>query len=173
MFVTRPFQPTRRGLLVALGALCALPLSFARPAAAQGGEVLLEVVDAAGTVTEFDLAALDALEQSEITTSTNWTEGVLVFSGPPLAAVLAAAGMEMGPVDAVAANDYEVRLTFPPGDAAVPIVATRIGGEPIERREKGPLWVIFPYDSDPAYRTVDVFGQSIWHLQRLSAGTGP
>jgi hypothetical protein len=36
-------------------------------------------------------------------------------------------------------------------------------------REKGPLWVIYPYDSDPAYRTEETYSRSIWQLNRLAA----
>lgn len=140
------------------------------PAQEATGLLHVELLD--GETVVFDLARLDKLPQVDVVTSTQWTEGTLTFSGPALAAVLADAGLPMAPVDAVATNGYAVKLTFPPGDELIAIVATRIDGEPIDRRDKGPLWVIYPYDSDDAYRTAEVFAQSIWHLERLIAVPG-
>jgi len=37
-------------------------------------------------------------------------------------------------------------------------------GEPIGRREKGPYWLVFPYDSEAKYQSEDVYSQSIWQL---------
>jgi hypothetical protein len=33
-------------------------------------------------------------------------------------------------------------------------------------RDKGPLWVIYPYDSDD-YRSEVIYSRSIWQLDRL------
>jgi len=35
-------------------------------------------------------------------------------------------------------------------------------------REKGPLWVIYPYDSDAKFRTEVIYSRSIWQLDRLA-----
>ena len=34
-------------------------------------------------------------------------------------------------------------------------------------REKGPLWVIYPFDSDPEYQTEVIYSRSIWQLDRI------
>ena len=34
-------------------------------------------------------------------------------------------------------------------------------------REKGPIWVIYPYDHDADYRTDTIFSRSIWQLDRI------
>jgi hypothetical protein len=132
-------------------------------------ESLLEVRTAVGDVSLFSLAALDALPQHSFTTATTWTDGVLSFSGPPLAVVLNAAGLPQETVLGTAANEYSANLTFPPCDDLVPIIATRIEGNLIPRRAKGPLWIVFPYDEDPRFRTPTVYGQSVWQLVSLSA----
>ncbi len=150
-------------------AFMALGSVWAAPLVAQETNALLRIEHLDGRTVSFDLAQLDALPQVDVATSTQWTEGTLTFSGPSLATVLAAAELPIAPVDAIATNGYAVRLSFPPGDETLPIIATRIDGEPIDRRDKGPLWVIFPYDSGDAYRTAEVFAQSIWHLERLIA----
>ncbi len=69
---------------------------------------------------------------------------------------------------ASAANDYSANLTFPPGDDLVADHRNADRGEFIPRRDKGPLWIVFPFDADPAYRTPVAFGQSVWQLVKLS-----
>jgi len=34
-------------------------------------------------------------------------------------------------------------------------------------REKGPLWIVFPYDESSEFRTDYVYSQSVWQLSRL------
>ena len=49
-----------------------------------------------------------------------------------------------------------------------PIIAYYTNGEEMSRRDKGPLWVVYPYDSDIAYQTELVYSRSIWQLDRIS-----
>jgi hypothetical protein len=35
-------------------------------------------------------------------------------------------------------------------------------------REKGPIWMIFPYDSVEAFRTEQTYARSIWQLDRIA-----
>ena len=166
----RLFQGTLLWLACAVG-MAALPALAETPAAgsAEGGEIVLKVQNSAGEVTTFDLAALDALPQQDVTTTTIWTEGRKTFTGPSLAAVLEAAGVEGPEVMATAANGYQTKVNVDQLDAQVPVVASRIDGETFSRREKGPLWVIFPYDLDERYRTPLAYEQSIWQLVELVA----
>jgi hypothetical protein len=52
-------------------------------------------------------------------------------------------------------------------EKTVPIVASKIDGAPFSLREKGPLWVVFPYDQDPRYRTEAIYALSIWQLTEV------
>jgi len=104
----------------------------------------------------------------DIVTSTIWTEGVHEFSGVPLHALLQHLDITGSTIQAIALNDYAV--TIPLSDAQVggPIVAFAIDGHPIPRRAKGPLWIIYPFDQSPEYRTETVYSRSIWQLNRLN-----
>ena len=35
-------------------------------------------------------------------------------------------------------------------------------------REKGPLWIVYPYDSNIAFQTETIYARSIWQLDRIS-----
>ena len=49
----------------------------------------------------------------------------------------------------------------------VPIIAYEMNGKPMSRREKGPLWIVYPYDSAAKYRTELAHARSVWQLDRL------
>jgi hypothetical protein len=42
-------------------------------------------------------------------------------------------------------------------------------GKTMSVRDKGPLWIIYPYDSSADYRTEVVYSRSIWQLDRIEA----
>jgi hypothetical protein len=138
------------------------------PVAALADGVLLTLTHEGGT-SEFDIAALEALGAEEFSTTTIWTEGEQTFTGVSLLTLLAEAGISDGTLKATAINDYAVEI--PVSDAVVggPIVAYSLNGEPMSVRDKGPLWIVFPFDSNPQYQTEVIYSRSIWQLDRLEA----
>lgn len=107
------------------------------------------------------------LPQVSFETSTLWTEGVLEFSGPSLKSVLEASGAGQGNIVMTAVNDYSVEMPQDIVSDELPIVANRINGEPFSVRDKGPLWVVFPYDSDTELQQELIYSYSIWQLNRI------
>jgi hypothetical protein len=155
----------KRFLVAAVAALYLLQ-GMAGSAAA---EVVLRV-DVAGdgsdirTLTDADLAVLP---QTSFTTTTIWTTEAATFSGPSLAAVLDFLGAEGAALSMVAVNDYKVEMPWALIEQDTPIIANRINGEPFSIRDKGPLWVVFPYDSDPRFQTEEIYSVSIWQLNQI------
>lgn len=140
--------------------------------AAASQTVLLDVkvtddLVADGSSVAFDRPKLDALPQHEFTTSTIWTAGQREYSGPSLHDILATAGVSGGTIHLVAENGYEVSMAWEEIEKTVPIVASKIDGAPFSLREKGPLWVVFPYDQDSRYRTEAIYALSIWQLTEV------
>ncbi len=136
------------------------------PALAQSPMALLVTASASSSEPlELSLADLDAMEQVTFRTTTIWTDGEVTFSGVPLASVLA--GLDGASVEMVALNDYKVVMPMEAVQATAPIVATRMDGAPMSVRDKGPYWVVFPYDEGPEYQTETIYSYSIWQLNRL------
>lgn len=136
------------------------------------GEVLLTVTGdivhrntASGAV--FDLEMLRALPQVTFATGTGWTEGVSHYTGVPLFALLEALGVTSGQVLATAVNDYSVTIDVARIEPDYPIVAYHRDGAPMSLRQKGPLWILYPFDDEPRYRTESTFARAIWQLDRL------
>ncbi|WP_299141214.1 molybdopterin-dependent oxidoreductase [uncultured Tateyamaria sp.] len=116
---------------------------------------------------ELSLEALDAFDQVTFTTTTIWTDGTVEFSGVPLKTLLESVNADGSAVEMVALNDYAVSMSLDALEDDAPIIATRMNGETMSVRDKGPYWVVFPYDSDPKYRTETNYALSIWQLNRL------
>lgn len=124
--------------------------------------------DRSVTFTDADLLALP---QVSFETETIWTEGGVTFSGPSLKSVLEHAEMVFSNVELYAINDYNVVLPPEKIEDGAPIIANRINGEPFSVRDKGPLWVVFPYDDVSKYNTEEYFSLSVWQLNRLNVLT--
>ena len=112
----------------------------------------------------FNVAALERLAKNEIVTTTIWTEGVQTFEGVLLLDFLSHIGVTSGYVEAYAANEYFVEIPVNDATLEAPLIAYKRNGEYMTLRDKGPLWIVFPYDSSEDYRTDEVFSQSIWQV---------
>ena len=83
--------------------------------------------------------------------------------------MLTASGIVTGTVELIAANEYRVSIAVDDLGAEVPILATRMNGGPFSLREKGPLWLVYPYDADPAFRSEAIYARSIWQIIRIES----
>lgn len=120
----------------------------------------------AGDVARFDMKMLEALPQHTFTTRTPWYDKPVKFTGPLLADVLAAVKANGSTISAVAINDY--KISIPAGDTRhKPIVARLLDDQPMPVREKGPLFVVFPFDSSAELRSSTYYERSIWQLKVL------
>ncbi len=155
-----------------LGMLLALFCAGAGTAAfAQGNKSPFDLsisMDGEQTEVVLTLDELDALPQVAITTSTIWTEGEVAFSGPSLSSVLDAAGQSGTDLKMTALNDYSISMPVAEIGEQFPIVATSMNGQPISVRDKGPYWIVYPYDSAAEYQNETVYSRSIWQLSALT-----
>jgi hypothetical protein len=115
----------------------------------------------------FDYESLSAFDATTIETSTIWTEGTHVFEGVSLHTLVKYLSVTDGIILASAINDYVVEIPVSDAVEGGPIVAYLMDGEKMSVREKGPLWVIYPYDSNSGYRSEVTYTRSIWQLDRL------
>lgn len=119
-------------------------------------------------IAQFDLPMLEALGITSFTTSTIWTEGESLFQGVLLGVLLDHLGADGTEVVATAINEYRVTIPLEDVGPEAPIIAYRRDGAPMPLRNKGPLWIVYPYDSNPDYRTEIVHSRSIWQMEHLS-----
>ena len=115
----------------------------------------------------FDQPMLSRLPQMEIVTRTPWYSTVRTFSGPLVRDVLSAAGARGEKVQAVALNDYRVEIPFDDLMRYDVVLAMLLDGKPMQVRDKGPLFIMYPFDRRPELRNAVYFSRCAWQLVGL------
>lgn len=147
--------------------------AFELPAAPPQGTVILTVDGKIGVknmadTAVFDAAFIDALPQKSFVTATPWFKEPAKFTGPLLRDVLQALKAQGSNVKATALNDYKINIPMQDIMKYDVILARQIDGKTINVREKGPLFVIYPFDSAVELRNLTYYARSIWQLKALS-----
>lgn len=160
-----------KGIIQTVTATILAVFTLATAAFAAGDAILtIEHVSSTGDVTQsrsYSLEDLQAMQVATFKTETIWTEGMQSFTGVTLSSIVSELGLSEGEIEAVAINSYAVQIPVSDAVANGPIIAFERNGDTMSIRDKGPLWVVYPYDSDPAFRTEAVYSRSIWQLEKL------
>jgi hypothetical protein len=165
-------MPNRRALL---RWSAALPLATALPALALDKPTQAVVLTLSGRVrmpnqgdgAHFDMPMLEAMPQTSFTTGTPWWTQPRKFTGPLLRDVLAAAGAQGTTLRARALNDYRVDIPFDDAQRHDMIIARLLDGKPMAVRDKGPLFIIYPFDARPELRNTVYYSRSAWQLRTI------
>ncbi len=120
-----------------------------------------------GGQAQFDMKMLEKLPQKSFTTQTPWYPQPVSFTGPLLRDVLAAAGAKGTKITAVALNDYKTEIPFDDATRHEVIVARLMNDRPMPIREKGPLFIVYPFDTKAELRTELYYNRSAWQLNAL------
>ncbi|MCC7322003.1 MAG: oxidoreductase [Rubellimicrobium sp.] len=120
-----------------------------------------------GDTLALDLAALEALPQTEFTTSTIWTDGPSVYTGVLLADLIDATGAGGSTITFTALNDYQVTMPMDEVTREGPLLAYLENGATMPVRLRGPIWVIYPFDDNADFRTEQTYARAVWQLDRI------
>lgn len=162
----------RQGLVAACVLLGGLTSGAAQALTVAKGRVVLTVKGKisrrnTAAAADFDMDMLADLPQHRFVTRTPWDKQAREFTGPLLRDVLAAVGASGKTVLAVALNDYKVEIPSEDAELFEVIVARLIDGQPMRVRDRGPLFIIYPYDRDEQLRSDRYFKRSAWQLRTL------
>lgn len=160
---------TTLGLVAAMGIAS---IAAAQEMALPTGDIILTVtgeidVTNAESALVLDFDALAALDAETLETTTIWTEGLQSFQGVSLKTLTDLLGTKEGTLLAAAINDYTVEIPVSDAVEGGPIIAYLMNDKEMSVRDKGPLWVIYPYDRNADYRSEVVYSRSIWQLDRI------
>jgi hypothetical protein len=120
-----------------------------------------------GTTAKFDRAMLEALGVRSFTTHTPWYDENVRFEGPPMTRILETVGAFGDSVMALALNDYATEIPVSDFARFGTILALKRDDVYLSVREKGPLFVVYPYDSDAELRQQKYYGRSAWQVAQL------
>ncbi len=141
-------------------------LALPRLALAQGTAltVINSVNGSEVTLTDEELMAL---AHATVNTENEFVDGMTAFSGPLGRDVLALVGEGGSMVVLTAVNDYAVEVPIEDFVNYDVVFAMSADGERFSRRDKGPIWVVYPMSDfaelqDPVYNA-----RLIWQLVKV------
>lgn len=115
----------------------------------------------------FDRSTLEAVGMQTVETATPWYPGRSRFEGVSLDALMRLVGAKGTKVRAVAIDDYETTIPLDDFKKFNVILALKRDGNYMPVRDKGPLFIIYPYDSDSQLQTETYYGRSAWQVTKL------
>ncbi|MEQ5801908.1 molybdopterin-dependent oxidoreductase [Halomonas sp. H10-9-1] len=164
-------KATQSALLL-WGVLLAAPPLAAGPLPPPSGEVILTVSGAIGLTNVDDEARLDAhmlaaLPRERLTTHTSVTDGPQTFEGFLARDLLAALQAKGETVTARALNDYLTEIPAADFERYDVMLADTMNGERLTRRDKGPLWIVYPRDAHAELQDIRYDYRWVWQLRQL------
>jgi hypothetical protein len=156
-------------LLVPFGWLSA---ATAEPLARPAGKPILVISGNitntnVGDTAQFDREMLETIGLQSVETTNPWYDGRPHFEGVPIKKLMQLVGARGTKVTAVALNDYVTSLPMDDFAKFNVILAIKRDGKYMAIRDKGPLFIIYPYDSDPQLQTQTYYTRSAWQVAKL------
>jgi hypothetical protein len=118
---------------------------------------------------QLNMAALAALPQRTLRACTRWYVSARLFTRPLLRDVLARAGVTDRRLRMTALNDDRVEVPRQDCETCDLILARLVEGPPIWGREKGPWFVMDPYDHPPHRHTAVCCSRAAWQLRSIES----
>ncbi|AZN36338.1 hypothetical protein [Iodobacter ciconiae] len=115
----------------------------------------------------FTMEMLTKLPQHSFVSRTPWYEKPVKFTGPLLRDVLAAAGAKGEKISAIALNDYRVEIPFQDLIKFPMVVARLLDDKPMAIRDKGPLFIVYPFDAYEELHQDIYYTRSAWQLSKI------
>jgi hypothetical protein len=120
-----------------------------------------------GDAAEFDRSTLETIGMESFTTSTPWYSGPIKFEGVPLAKVLERLGAAGQKLTVVALNDYSSDIPIEDIRKYKVLLALKVNDEYISVRDKGPIFIIYPFDTDPELQHQTYYGRAVWQVSKI------
>lgn len=154
-----------RPLLVACAAFFAVGVMSAK-----AGDVILTIDGnvAGNAPIDMTIEDIEAFGPATIVTKTPWHDTPVSFTGVRISSLLEKTGAKGGTLSVVALNNY--RSEIPVSDVAEHgvILAYKQDGEYMPVSDKGPLFVVYPFDADPELNTEVYYTRSAWQVRSIT-----
>lgn len=137
--------------------------------AADLDKTVLTISGKIGSESPIDLSIrqLKQLSGSSVSTSTPWHDGEVTFEGVLLSTLMNHVGATGQNADLVALNEYRSTLPISDFQEHRPLLAFIKDGSYMTIRDKGPLFVIYPFDDKPELKTEVYFSRSVWQVRTI------
>lgn len=115
----------------------------------------------------FDTASLEKLGMVSFQTTSPWYNGRKTFTGIPLQKLMDFVGAKGTVVKVTALNDYTTVIPLNDFKKYNVILALKINGKYMQIRDKGPLFIVYPYDSISELNNQIYYSRSAWQVSRM------
>lgn len=120
-----------------------------------------------GEAQKFSIADLEKLGSQTIETTTPWYDGRMRFEGVSFNTLFDKVNAQGQTVKVVALNDYTISVPVDDLKKNNAILAYKRNGNLMPVRDKGPLFIIYPYDSKPELNNQIYYARSAWQVARI------
>jgi hypothetical protein len=120
-----------------------------------------------GAEARFDRALLLARGSDELRTTTPFTDGESTYSGVLVSRLLELVGALGTQLQCRALNDYAVTIPVAEVRDYPVLLALNRDGRPLSVRERGPMWIIYPWSQYPELDDRIHRQRSIWQLMTI------
>ena len=157
-----------RLIFAALFCVMVLPSAFAEklPAPMQT-ETNVEVTGLCHSVQVCSEKLLEKLGMETIVTTTPWYSGKVRFDGVSLSKLMDLVGAKGKSARVLALNDYTTIVPIDDFHKFPVILALKMNGEYMRIRDKGPLFIVYPYDSSPELQNQIYYSRSAWQVSKI------
>lgn len=154
---------------VLLVLMAGLGVSMTSPAHSDGPVVLTVEGRIEGEAPrDFTISDLENLGVTSVTTSTPWHDKIVTFEGVRMAELMAHVGAIGERVEGIALNNFYAEIPISDFTAYDALLAFKADGAYLGVRDKGPLFVIYPFDRFPELKNELYYSRSIWQLRRIN-----
>lgn len=154
--------------------LCIAGILFAagiglQAAASENAAIVLTISGntGSGTPRDFTIADIEALGSEKITTTTPWDEGTVTYEGVPLAKLMQHVGAQGTTTVFLALNNYSTAIPMADFSQYGTILAVKRNGQYMDVKDKGPLFVVYPFDDYPDLKNDLYYSRSAWQVRNI------
>ncbi|HBY7786518.1 TPA: molybdopterin-dependent oxidoreductase [Klebsiella aerogenes] len=149
-----------------------LPNAFAEKLPAPTGKPVLTISGKITNTNEgdtavFDIAALEKLGNETVITTTPWYSGKVRFDGISLSKLMDLVGAQGKTAKVMTLNDYTTEVPVEDFHKFPVILALKMNGEYMRIRDKGPLFIVYPYDSSAELQNQIYYSRSAWQVSKI------
>jgi len=141
-----------------------LPVPSSKPILTVTGKIAVTNDDGKAV---FDRQMIEALGETSFSTSTPWYDGSHKFEGVPLARLLDTIGAAGDRLVVTALNDYVTEIPVEDARRFGVMLALKRDGQYMPVSDKGPIFIIYPFDSDSTLKAQVYYKRSAWQVARI------
>jgi hypothetical protein len=152
------------GLIQALASATPLAKPTDKPILTISGAI--EITNEPGAAI-FDRAMIEAIGIESFETTTPWYTAKVKFEGVNMAKLLKKVGAKGQKITVTALNDYKTDIPVEDFAKYGAILALKRDGNYMPVSDKGPLFIVYPYDAHAELKSQKFYGRSAWQVAKI------